>query len=120
MEPGAGAWSQEPEPERARAGESESEERGAGLPERRARRARRAESGGGGGGATGVGIPFEQKEPDYLLWGPLCSSFASANTPAGCLLQLKHGLDEGARGAKSQRKKKFKQRTVNFITRLLF
>jgi hypothetical protein len=30
---------------------------------------------------------------------------ASSSTPAGCLLQLKHGLDEGARGAKSQRKK---------------
>jgi hypothetical protein len=29
---------------------------------------------------------------------------ASASTPAGCLLQLVHGLDEGARGAKSYRK----------------
>jgi hypothetical protein len=46
-------------------------------------------------------IPFEQKEPDYLLWPPLRSSFASSSTPAGCLLQLKHGLDEAARGAKS-------------------
>jgi hypothetical protein len=46
-------------------------------------------------------IPFEQKEPDYLLWGPLRSSFASSSTPAGCLLQRIHGLDEGARGAKS-------------------
>jgi hypothetical protein len=46
-------------------------------------------------------IPFEQKEPDYLLWAPLRSSFASSSTPAGCLLQLEHGLDEGARGAKS-------------------
>jgi hypothetical protein len=51
-------------------------------------------------------IPFEQKEPDYLLWGPLRSSFASSCTPAGCLLQPKHGLDEGARGAKSGWKKK--------------
>jgi hypothetical protein len=55
-----------------------------------------------------------QKEPDYLLWlwaigsysyglrDPLRSSFASSSTPAaGCLLQLKHGLDEAARGAKS-------------------
>jgi hypothetical protein len=50
-------------------------------------------------------IPFEQKEPDYLLWGPLRSRFASSSTPAGCLLRLIHGLDEGARGAKSQRKK---------------
>ena len=56
-------------------------------------------------------IPFEQKEPDYLLWAPLRSSFASSSTPAGCLLQLKHGLDEGARGAKSHRKKSNKQRT---------
>jgi hypothetical protein len=32
--------------------------------------------------------PFEQKEPDYLLWGPLRSRFASSSTPAGCLLQL--------------------------------
>jgi hypothetical protein len=48
-------------------------------------------------------IPFEQKEPDYLLWGPLRSSFASSSTPAaGCLFQLKHGLDEAAREAKSQ------------------
>jgi hypothetical protein len=52
-------------------------------------------------------IPFEQKEPDYLLWGPLRSSFASSSTPAGCLLQLEHGLDEGARGAKSHRKKSY-------------
>jgi hypothetical protein len=47
------------------------------------------------------GIPFEQKETDYLLWGCFRSSFASSSTPAGCLLQLIHGLDEGARGAKS-------------------
>jgi hypothetical protein len=47
-------------------------------------------------------IPFEQKEPDYLLWGPLRSSFASSSTPAGCLLQLKHGLDEGAGGARRE------------------
>jgi hypothetical protein len=39
-------------------------------------------------------IPFEQKEPDYLLWAPLRSSSASSSTPAGCLLQLKHGLDD--------------------------
>jgi hypothetical protein len=52
------------------------------------------------------GIPFEQKEPDYLLWGCFRSSFASSSTPAGCLLQLIHGLDEGARGAKSDWKKK--------------
>jgi hypothetical protein len=51
-------------------------------------------------------IPFAQKEPDYLLWGPLCSSFASSSRPAGCLLQLKHGLDEAARDAKSGCKKK--------------
>jgi hypothetical protein len=50
-------------------------------------------------------IPFEQKEPDYLLWGCFRWSFASASTPAGCLLQLIHGLDEGARGAKSCEKK---------------
>jgi hypothetical protein len=36
---------------------------------------------------------------------PLRSSFASSSTPAGCLLQLKHGLDEAARGAKSGCKK---------------
>jgi hypothetical protein len=51
--------------------------------------------------AARILIPFEQKEPDYLLWGPLRSSFASSSTPSGCLLQLKHGLDEGPRGAKS-------------------
>jgi hypothetical protein len=57
------------------------------------------------------GIPFEQKGPDYLLWGCFRSSFASSSTPAGCLLQLiLHGLDEGARGAKSQRKKSNKER----------
>jgi hypothetical protein len=55
-------------------------------------------------------IPFEQKEPDYLIWGCFRSSFASSSTPAGCLFQLKHGLDEGARGAKSQRKKSNKER----------
>jgi hypothetical protein len=79
-----------------------------------------ATPGNFGGGSTGPdqiflgitgtppsapGIPFEQKEPDYLLWAPLRSGFASSCTPAGCLLQLKHGLDEGARGAESQRKK---------------
>jgi hypothetical protein len=48
-----------------------------------------------------MGIPFEQKEPDYLLWGCFRWGFASASTPAGCLLPLVHGLDEGARGAKS-------------------
>jgi hypothetical protein len=41
-----------------------------------------------------------KKEPDYLLWGCFRWSFASASTPAGGLLQLIHGLDEGARGAK--------------------
>jgi hypothetical protein len=46
-------------------------------------------------------IPFEQIKPDYLLWGCFRLSFASSSTPAGCLLQLKHGLDEAARGAKS-------------------
>jgi hypothetical protein len=51
------------------------------------------------------GTAFEQFKPEYLLWGPLRPSFASASTPAGCLLQLIHGLDEGARGAESQRKK---------------
>jgi hypothetical protein len=50
-------------------------------------------------------IPFEQIKPDFLLWGCFRSSFASSSTPAGCLLQLKHGLDEGARGAKSGYKK---------------
>jgi hypothetical protein len=52
-------------------------------------------------------ITFEQKERGYylLLWGALCSSFASSSTPGGCLLQLIHGLDEGAPGAKSQCKK---------------
>ena len=44
---------------------------------------------------------------------------ASSSTPAGCLLQLIHGLDEGARDAKSQRRKKSnKQRAAGFITRL--
>jgi hypothetical protein len=52
-------------------------------------------------------IPFEQKEPDYLLWGCFRSSFASSSTPAGCLLQLIHGLDEGARSAKSGCKKSY-------------
>jgi hypothetical protein len=53
------------------------------------------------------GIPFEQINPDYLLWGCFRSSFAmhSSSTPAGCLFQLKHGLDEAARGAKSGCKK---------------
>jgi hypothetical protein len=46
-------------------------------------------------------IPFEQIKPDYLLWGCFRWSFASSSTPAGCLLQLKHGLDEAARDAKS-------------------
>jgi hypothetical protein len=64
-------------------------------------------------------IPFEQIKPDYLLWGCFRWSFASSSTPAGCLLQLIHGLDEGARGAKSQRKKSNNQRAVSFITRLL-
>jgi hypothetical protein len=52
--------------------------------------------------------PFELNKPDYCdyllwLWGCFCfrSGFASSSTPAGCLLQLKHGLDEAARGAKS-------------------
>jgi hypothetical protein len=45
--------------------------------------------------------PFELNKPDYLRWGALRSSSASSSTPAGCLLQLAHGLDEGARGAKS-------------------
>jgi hypothetical protein len=52
-------------------------------------------------------IAFEQFKPDYLLWGPLRSSFASSSTPAGCLLKLKHGLDEAARGAKSGCKKSY-------------
>jgi hypothetical protein len=52
-------------------------------------------------------IAFEQFKPDYLLWGPLRSSFATSSTPAGCLLQLKHGLDEAARGAKSGCKKSY-------------
>jgi hypothetical protein len=42
-----------------------------------------------------IPFPFEQKEPDYLLWGCFRSSFASSSTPAGCLLQLIHGLDAG-------------------------
>jgi hypothetical protein len=57
-------------------------------------------------------IPFEQIKPDYLLWGCFRWSFASSSTPAGCLLQLVHGLDgmdEGARGAKSQIPEKKKQ-----------
>jgi hypothetical protein len=36
------------------------------------------------------------KEPDYLLWGCFRSSFASSSTPAGCLLELTHGLDRSA------------------------
>jgi hypothetical protein len=55
-------------------------------------------------------IAFEQNERDYLLWVCFRSSFASSSTPAGCLLQLIHGLDEGARGAKSYRKKSNKER----------
>jgi hypothetical protein len=31
---------------------------------------------------------YEQMEPDYLLWGCFRWSFASASTPAGCLLEL--------------------------------
>jgi hypothetical protein len=46
-------------------------------------------------------IPFEQIKPAYLRWGCFRSGFASSSTPAGCLLQLNHGLDEAARGAKS-------------------
>jgi hypothetical protein len=51
--------------------------------------------------------PFELNKPDYLLlWGCFRSSSASSSTPAGCVLQLIHGLDgdedEGARGAKPQ------------------
>jgi hypothetical protein len=65
-------------------------------------------------------IAFEQFKPDYLLWGALRPSFASASTPAGCVLQLIHGLDEGARDAKSQSEKSNKQRAAGFITRLLF
>jgi hypothetical protein len=37
------------------------------------------------------GVAFEQIKPDYLLWGCFRWSFASASTPAGCLLQLIHG-----------------------------
>jgi hypothetical protein len=62
--------------------------------------------------------PFELNKPDYLLWGCFCSSFASSSTPAGCLLQLKHGLDKAARGAKSQSENCNKQSAVGFITRL--
>jgi hypothetical protein len=36
-----------------------------------------------------------------LLWGCFRWSSASASTPAGCLFQLVHGLDEAARGAES-------------------
>jgi hypothetical protein len=54
---------------------------------------------------TGLLIALEQKGRDYLLWGCFRSSFASSSAPAGCLLQLIHGLDEGARGAKSGCKK---------------
>jgi hypothetical protein len=43
-------------------------------------------------GATAHGgrtaIAFEQIKPDYLLWDCFCWGFASASTPAGCLLQL--------------------------------
>jgi hypothetical protein len=54
------------------------------------------------GGVWVVGvIAFEQKERDYLLWGCFRSSFASSSTPAGCLLELIHDLDQGARSAKS-------------------
>jgi hypothetical protein len=67
----------------------------------------------------GARIPFEQKEPDYLLCPPLRSSFASSSTPAGCLLQLKHGLDEAARGAKSHRKKNAIRKERIFRSRLL-
>jgi hypothetical protein len=65
-------------------------------------------------------IPFEQIKPDYLLGGCFRWSFASASTPAGCLLQLIHGLDESARDAKSQSENCNKQSAVSFITRLLF
>jgi hypothetical protein len=37
--------------------------------------------------------------------GHLRSSFASSRRPAGCLLELTHGLDEGPRDAKSPYKK---------------
>jgi hypothetical protein len=65
-----------------------------------------------------LGIPFEQIKPDYLLLGCFRWIFASASTPTGCLLQLIHGLDEGARGAKSQSENCNKQSAVDFITRL--
>jgi hypothetical protein len=67
-----------------------------------------------------LSIPFEQIKPDYLLWGCFRSSFASSSTPAGCLLQLIHGLDEGARGAKSHRKKCNKERTDFSIQATLY
>jgi hypothetical protein len=51
--------------------------------------------------ATGQRIDFEQRKRDYLLWGCFRWSFASSSTPAGCLNISIHGLDEGARGAKS-------------------
>jgi hypothetical protein len=57
--------------------------------------------GGGAGSAALRWSEYEQKEPDYLLWGCFHWSFASASTPAGRLLQLIHGLGEGAQGAKS-------------------
>jgi hypothetical protein len=63
-------------------------------------------------------IPFEQKERDYLLWGCFRSSFASSSTPAGCLLQLIHGLDEAARGAESYKKKAIRKERA-FRSRLL-
>jgi hypothetical protein len=54
----------------------------------------------------GSGIPFEQIKPDYLLWGCFRSNFASSSTPAGCVLQLKHGLDHRAREAQNPAVKK--------------
>jgi hypothetical protein len=42
----------------------------------------------------------EQSKPDYLIWGALRSGFASAIAPAGCLLELAHGL--GAEGARRE------------------
>jgi hypothetical protein len=74
-------------------------ERGECAPPSNAQRSR-------GNGLTGADPVRAKGTLDYLLWGwgPFRSSFASSSTPAGCLLQLKHGLDEAARGAKSHRK----------------
>jgi hypothetical protein len=53
------------------------------------------------------------------LWGALHSSFDSASTPVGRLLELIHGLGEGARGAKPWYKKGNSQFAVSLLSAAL-